>query len=873
MKKQLAGIKINTRSACLLVVCLLLALEIMYLIAANLFLNTSVSSKMINRSPENRLIIWERGYSLYPGQVTLYDFDMRVKHKKNQWYVTSERISGHIKLFKLLGRSFHITQVDAELLSFGYQRHPTFFPESKRKKKKWQIQIDHAAIHSITELVIQGNSLKGDLTANGSMSFITRGEMIVNPTQLHLKNGVLTRSDELLAKDIEMTMTYWTDRFTPSVEKGKKALKYMSARMDATGLLGAYDPTETKLKKWSWLEINHSGHVEGHIAVDKGIVAKGSRVGITKTQIGATYQDLKVSGLGSMNFILSKQAEDPESIETADLEIGFDHFKITKLKQKKPLASGDGCRILIESAPIDFSQPFSTLDISVSLPPSTVSDATAFNSYLGGKDFLAFTGGHATLSGNIQYLGKAREGGGWLTFESDNLEMLLKGKPIATAFKLQANFSEFRPGDPRIVVTGSSINVKSLNRNWYSHSVLMSGLLSWTPEAIKKGGKVLKNAEGQFHLKSEVSDIDFINSFFDRQQGFMINGPGSLEGKIRLANADLVPGTSIQIDVPDIQASMLGYVARGNAILKAGIQAKRRPSKGSKANIDLIISDYTVRRQGEQRDHSKGEKITASIRVPDFELMESPDFEMIVNLPRNEIPDMSSYNGLLDKHSAFKIVSGKGYSYGRLRFLSQTESMEGELTLKASDLCATFETLPIHGSLMFEGKLNSDDEKNMLFNLDGSKLTLDQVWTGQNKPEENWSMICEFEKAKLTWKRPMLIKGEMSLKMTDTAPVVAIFTEKKRMYKILQNILTIKHIHGNAHFDLNENFFDVSLFDVQGKKLKVLGKARMSKQVKRGALYVKLKGIQAMISLEGDKKRPYFIRPLKKFHQMDVFIE
>jgi len=875
MKKSTGKRPFPVRALGLFVLILLLSLEILYLISVNLIINTSIGERLVNRKPEKMMVHWKSGSSLYPGDLTLNGFNMRVQKNFNQWFLSMDRADGHVAIAALLKREFRLTNLRAEGVSFQFKRHKEPFPEPPGKRRKWVVSIEEAEVLSINELMIQDTYLQGSGTASGSLSLVTRGEMIIYPTVIKIEDATLSREGTPLANNLSIDMAYHTDPFTPSIEKGRKALKYMTSEIQATGILTEFQTPKTFFKKLSWLQIKESGKFAAKIHFEKGSFKAGSRIGIMETDILARYKELQVEGVGSLSIVLPEHTEDIEEVKQADLDIGFDQYRLTRDGIDAPLVRGDGFNILVENAAFDVNQPFSGLDVTVDLPPSSVPDVRVFNSYLGEDHAIKFTGGEASVTGHMQYIGGVKEGGGWIAFSSDQVELNMKEDSFSGSFMLRTHFSEFRPGASRIVFTGSSVKMANPEKKWEFNAVLTNGLLKWSEKALKRGGKkILKTANGDFKLQAEVSDIGFINRHIQGYYGFKINGKGNLAGDMKIAQGNLAPGTSFEFDVPEISASLLGYTANGRAILRGNITENKRSQSVNSASIDLVITDYRVSREGMNRYHSGGKSMTASIRIPEFKLEKKrPMVEMQIHMPENIISDMSSYNHLWGEKAAFQIESGRGTSHGRLFFSSRTESMEGEIVLNAKSLKARFEDLPISADFHFTGKLVSKDVKNMVFSLAGSKILLDHVVTGQQQPEENWQMNSTFKETRLTWQQPMLISGTMDLEMTDTAPFVAVFSERKQMLKPFSRILNIRNISGTSEFDLNKNYFDIPSMEILGEGLQMLGKSRMNRHFKRGALFIHFKKVPFLVTLEGEKKRPHFIRPLQQFHSFDVFID
>ena len=93
---------------------ILLGIELIYLLAANLFLNSALAMRSFNPKPERFHIEWARAYSLYPGHIHASGVRLGGHARRNRWVVTSTDAHGRIKLLPLLARRLRFGDIDAD---------------------------------------------------------------------------------------------------------------------------------------------------------------------------------------------------------------------------------------------------------------------------------------------------------------------------------------------------------------------------------------------------------------------------------------------------------------------------------------------------------------------------------------------------------------------------------------------------------------------------------------------------------------------------------------------------------------------------------------------------------------------------------------
>lgn len=86
----------------------LAALYVAYVLAAAIFLNTSLGPSVINRQPERFQMQWASGRSWWPGRVTLIDVRLQGQARRVAWQAQAARVQGRIALRPLLDRRLQV---------------------------------------------------------------------------------------------------------------------------------------------------------------------------------------------------------------------------------------------------------------------------------------------------------------------------------------------------------------------------------------------------------------------------------------------------------------------------------------------------------------------------------------------------------------------------------------------------------------------------------------------------------------------------------------------------------------------------------------------------------------------------------------------
>ena len=100
----------------------LLAFYLLYLVAANVFLNTAIGEQVINRKPDRYHARWDWALSAYPGHIHASGVVMGGHARTNRWVVAASRADGRIRVLPLLWRTVSFGTIRAHEVSVHVAR-------------------------------------------------------------------------------------------------------------------------------------------------------------------------------------------------------------------------------------------------------------------------------------------------------------------------------------------------------------------------------------------------------------------------------------------------------------------------------------------------------------------------------------------------------------------------------------------------------------------------------------------------------------------------------------------------------------------------------------------------------------------------------
>jgi hypothetical protein len=290
------------------------ALELVWVVAANVALKTSLLSSVFNSSPDLQ-ISYRSASSPWPGRVRLEGLSVRMEDYNVQFLLTIERAYVDISLLELAKRTFHAPWVDAEGVSFK-MRHKVHAVENARRLAAypsiegfsdpplyrgpkpppisdadydlWRIQIENVTAE-VKELWFLEYRYAGKGVASGSFLLQPARSFELSPSRLDLFGGRLTVAERPVAETVDGRIACQVERF--DVQKTSGLAPFDNVSLDLKLALDGGDLAFLDV----YLEPDTGLRANGPVRVDLAAVLKQGLVQ-PPTQLTILAPRARVSG-------------------------------------------------------------------------------------------------------------------------------------------------------------------------------------------------------------------------------------------------------------------------------------------------------------------------------------------------------------------------------------------------------------------------------------------------------------------------------------------------------------------------------------------------------------------------------------------------
>ena len=261
---------------------LLASVYALYLLLANVFLNTSLSSLAFNQKPERFHIQWRNAFSLYPGHIHARGIKVGGHARTSAWSATSAGADGRIKMLPLLARRLSFATIHARDVQVGVDRVATDLPPSRPRtaaalaRGPWELRFDAITTSSLQRMRVGDWVVEGKGDARFGMHKVLRGGPVeVMPSTLRMPAASVRRGSLVLARQARVALDLEMAPNTRRQAQGYEKVRFVDARLRVDGRAPGLGVTEGAPGKLALASSSQDGRVQADLVVSRGALQPG----------------------------------------------------------------------------------------------------------------------------------------------------------------------------------------------------------------------------------------------------------------------------------------------------------------------------------------------------------------------------------------------------------------------------------------------------------------------------------------------------------------------------------------------------------------------------------------------------------------------
>src|SRR5436305_700703 len=721
----------------------LLALAALYLLAANLFLNTRLAPWAINRRPERFRASWSSAWSFWPGAVQVRGLVLHGATANDvAWKVTVERGRGWIDVPALLGRRFVVSGFHGEgvrsSVSRGEGKGAPPQPETPDEKPRppWGIRLDGIELAGVREVGDNDFRLTGDGRGHvvGSFSFVFGKTFRMDGSRLVMPASRLWLGKEALAQDLDVDATVSFSPFVPHQHPGLEGWDFLSGSLKAHGRV----PGLPFLAKSGLRGAGAPGRLVADLRVDRGRLAPGSRAELVAGADGGSPPAFTLTagvaaespspglrlGLQAQGLQAGLSPGRPPAFQCAVIA-GTVQTPVVQLRRlfvtarelrtasnlsaSPPLAAD----LRLDGVRLDTAGSRANLRLTADHAAGRL-DLAAFLRQEVDVEGLQAEGVSARLalakasaSGPAERSWGVRIAGARLT---GIREIGIDPFRLTGASRLETTFSH----DP-----AGNLDVQRAALTLPAGALLLGGQPVAQGVSVKAEARVgplvlgssglafLRQVSGSADVRARISSVSFLDPFLRKVPWLTFQGQGNLDAALRLADGRLVPGSRLAIRGARLGATPLDSLASGAGTVTVAVDPRGRTA----LHFDLDRFGFAGPRQSGRPEYIRGRllRLAAAAARPLDLAGALPDFDASLILNDAEVPDLTVYDALLPEGAGFYILSGKGRVGLQLALSTATHRIQGTASLSSDAARIGFQDLEVQGRVVLQAPFSSPD--------------------------------------------------------------------------------------------------------------------------------------------------------------------
>jgi len=335
---------------------------------------------------------------------------------------------------------------------------------------------------------------------------------------------------------------------------------------------------------------------------------------------------------------------------------------------------------------------------------------------------------------------------------------------------------------------------------------------------------------------------------------------GTVRATLDLERGRLGPRTVVDLSGTQVEAGLLGFVAKGVARAQYGVRREGDVTVGS---WDVELEKVALRRDPASPPDAIGSLRVESTEREPFLFRRPEGMTTVFDLHDASIPDLGVLADLIPPRAGIVFEEGRGRFRSRFT-VSPAWTVSGTMEAEISDLVATVLGYEVRGALDVRFALDHGDPQARSFDLADAELRFREGRLRElslaGDPEVTaaaaspWWMVGTVPAGKVRFGSPLSLSASTTLRLSDLRPVVAFLTHKSRIPGGLAFASKIRDIAAVAQVDLDGGGLRITDATLTSDRLDVRGSLRIADGGVRGRALMEHGRLAVGVAVSGDER-------------------
>jgi hypothetical protein len=468
------------------IVIVVMAVEVPWLVAANVFLATPLAARAINRQPHRFTLAWGWAFSLWPGMVVLRDVETGGRSRRTEWHADIASVVARFDLLPLRRRDVHLRSVRASGVDYRQRRRPEAgvpsaipFSElppipalpappppataaaAKPRGRPWTVRADRIDC-AVEQLWIGRFRLAGPMRVETAMDLQVRGPLSFEGVRVTMEKGDLWAGEQAIFADFGLDIQATVHPFVPRQMRRLETFRYLSGRFALRSETASLFFLEAYFRKAPWLHFRSRANARAVLLLDHGRLLPGTTLEVHSDAIDMEIAGRRLTGAGTT----TGRVEVVEGRALSRIESVMHEFALSPAEGGEPYARGRDATLVATSTTLDLADPFTDLKVVFDQPDTSILDASFYNSLIPEGSGFRIVSGTGTLRYHLE--GSQEEGSlrGTIGLEMREGVARFQNYDLEGGFSIETPLREARPAERLFDISGTRVRLHADNFGW-----------------------------------------------------------------------------------------------------------------------------------------------------------------------------------------------------------------------------------------------------------------------------------------------------------------------------------------------------------------------------------------------------------------------
>lgn len=462
----------------------LLSVYVLYLVAINVFLSTSLFQRVLGQDPITLDIHYARAWALFPTRIHATNLSIRSSDSNVEWILRLDDVTFDVSLRSLARKRFVVNFAHGHGISMRarqkldqrpdeahgqgwrdlapvegfppYSIRPSGPPHPERwddsQYHLWTVVLENVIAEDVREVWIEQGRFTGNARVAGRFYLKPIRGVEIGPAHVDIRHGTVSIGhDRTLADEVKGSLDLTAEHFDPRNVSGSTVLRYFTLHSElgvSVPNLRAALPMETKLSIGGALRVPRLA-----ARIERGRLAPGTHVDLF-TQ-GLSVANDEHTGIGEFRIAADVT---PMHVLTAKLE--GTHLELLRHDRGRvivaPQITGS-----VDARELDLAsdKPFGDAHFVIDVPSASIDNAKVLNSYLPTSTPITILNGQANAQAHAEFWQHDQHAGGYASLEASNVDARVAKMRTQAAFRMSAGVDSWTKG--QMILEGATAHLQA----------------------------------------------------------------------------------------------------------------------------------------------------------------------------------------------------------------------------------------------------------------------------------------------------------------------------------------------------------------------------------------------------------------------------